>query len=320
MDINKATNILIIPLQSDDPSHWQASQALAFALTEKGKSVKYFANSTVRKFINSFIPDEGAVFDAESARDVVIKVSNFKDKANNLSWNQTGNSLELKIRTENGTLTNPVVEIERAGANFDIKIFVGMGRNKAEKDKEIKKLGLTRGDSIFLEQEADTDSPTSLVFHFLKNSNFPIPEICATLLLKSLYAYTEDFNKKVSFHTFELASELIKTGARLDSSPRSINKPQVDKVPPTEELIPLSDVLESFEKEADLEDNLPAPAHKPVEDTPQKAVEDKKDVVIPEELPQDFDPLAPATNMPEPIRLENKKVGIQPPGPLPSAH
>lgn len=337
MDINKAKSILIIPVQSDDLTYWQAAHALALSIQNRSKKVQFFANTTVRKYVNSFIQDESLIFDAESARDVIIKVNNFKDKANNLSWKQVGNTLELKIRTEHGSLTNPIVEVEQFGMNFDIKIFVGMSRQKAEKDKEIKKAKLSSGVAIFLEPQTEHESPTSLVFNFLKNTKFPINNEVSSLLVKSLYLFTDNFNKHTNSQTFLLASELVQMGGQIDNSLKN-NVKTLDEKPPEEQLTPLSEVLETIEEESpfgnvntevpddqvsisepslgDLDEAV-IPKEHVVKNEPDPVKTNES--VVPEELPIDFDPLAPAKEFPKPINTQQPSSHTQPSGPLPTA-
>lgn len=318
MDINKAKSILIVPIQSDDLTCWQAAHALALSLQNRDKKVQFFANTTVRKYVNSFIQDESLIFDAESARDVVIKVNNFKDKANNLSWKQVGNSLELKIRTEHGTLSNPVVEVEQFGMNFDIKIFVGLSRQKAEKDREIKKTKLTSGVAIFLEQNTENESPTALVFEFLKNIKFPINKEVSSLLIKSLYLYTDNFNKRTDSKTFMLASELLQMGGQIEYSLKKPVKNISEERMAGTGLTPLSEVLESIEGESPLGKVDTKVQEEQVTEKEADSM-DIDDSVIPEELPIDFDPLAPAKEFPKPINLQQLASHTQPTGPLPIA-
>ncbi len=338
MDINKAKSILIIPIQSDDLTCWQAAHALALSLQSRGKNVQFFANTSVRKYVNSFIQEESLIFDAESARDVVIKVNNFKDKANNLSWKQIGNSLELKIRTEHGTLSNPVVEVEQFGMNFDIKIFVGLSRIKAEKDKEIKKTKLTSGVAIFLEPTSENESPTALVFDFLKNTKFPINNEVSSLLIKSLYLFTDNFNKRTTPQTFLLASELLQMGGQIDSTLKKNVKITTDEKTTEETLTPLSEVLESIEEKSPLAklgtkvpDDQISVSEPGLEELDESVIPEKQvtkieanpvktnEPVVPEELPIDFDPLAPAKEFPKPINTQLSSSHIQPSGPLPTA-
>ena len=324
MDVIKAHSILIIPKQIEDLSLWYASIALGKVLESSDKSYQIYINEDLSKLLLEILEPSAPLFNTLKYNDLQITVGNVNGKVEKLSWEQNEESLSIKVSLDQDIANTPEVKISPVGNIFDLKIFLGMERTEAESIPMIVKHKLMNGTSVFLNETSEMNHAEQ-VYDFLLRAKLPIGKEPAELLLKSLYLSTENFTKKTNPETFFLASKLMSSSEETPTikEKKKTEKPvkskeieeEVTKAEEPETVLPAPVMAEEkipvkVEEKAEVTSPVstsPAPTA-PVENT---VTESTPQVTVPEELPSDYDPLAPAFEIPQPLKLENNQPPVK---------
>lgn len=286
----KAQAILIVPGQSVNLGIWESTLALGQVLKKANKDYFIFVeNQEHIKTVGSGI-DNIPVFDANAAKDLVITLARFEDKVSDVKWEQTGQNVKMRLSTEKGDIGNPDIAISRVHNSFDLKIFVGLNKEEAQAIDSLKDQDFTEGKSVFLKSSVDTDIIPALVYDFIKKNKLKLDPDSAQKLLDGIYNATNNFTKNQSAQIFFISSKLMAIINRTDSEEKPVKSKTEDQ---TDSMSEEDGKLEEIE-------------------TPILTVPEVKE---PEELPPDYDPLAPATDFPQPLILED-----DPPAPKPQVN
>jgi len=294
MDVNKAKSVLIISRQQADLSLWLAALALGNTLKALDKSYHFFVQPEIISQLPDFFNKDLPLLDLQSGKNLLITLKNLKEKISDLKWKQTGNSLEISLFAGNGSVGNPDISISHLGAPDDLKIFINLNKEEAQKDPIMKDLNLTAGNCIFLNAEL----PALMIYKFLQDSDLTIDSQDADLLFQSITLATENFTVNRDSKTFSVAAELLKL-----QNEKKEKKPKQNK--------------NEHSPDKASKKTTPIPAE-PI--NTEKLVEKLKPVE-PDVVPADYDPLKPATAVPQPLKLEKEAAPVRPPlnTPLPVA-
>lgn len=298
MDVIKAQSILIIPKQSSDPSVILSALVLGRTLTENGKHVSYYLDETISKSIDIFYDGEKIINDTNSRNELIVKLDKVKSTITHLDWNQDQEELTIKLISNEGEIGSPDISITHTNQNFDLRIFIQARKEDLESRSNAKDTSVFSGTSVHLLEESDINTPIT-VFKFIKKTKYKLSLQNSENLLIALRNSTNNFTTGISSESFLVAAELLSITEKSNQVQNAIVEEKAEnentKKPSTESKV------------------------SPVEkvDLPKETIKtDKKPIVkpeetnfaTPEELPADYDPLSPATTLPEPIKLETNKV------------
>lgn len=293
MDIREAKSILIIPRQTVSQALWLTSAALSRML-QKNKDVRIYMNADILKLNKSYLPPNVRAYDAGVSNKMVITLEGVNQEISDVEWEKKADTLEITIKSADTKQLRPTLKVRDPQPEFELKIFLGISREDAEKNTKFQELKFLSGTSIFLSD----DEYITGCFDMISKLNRKIDQVSASELLSALRAWTDNFTLNISPQVFELAAKLMRYNAKyIDSSIEIVE----EKDDLTEENISTTEVENVTEK--------------PVE---QQAPPVAK-VVEPEVLPADFDPLAPAKEAITPLQLEEASVKALDNTPLPSA-
>ena len=313
MDVIKAQSILIIPKQTSEPSVILSMIALGRTLTENGKSVSYYIDETVRNSIDIFKDDENIINDTNTKNELTVKLDNIKSTVKQLDWEQQNDTLTIKLTSQEGEIGSPDISITHTNQNFDLRIFIQVKKQDLESLSISNDTPIFSGTSVFLSEDSENENIPVSIFKFIKKTKYKLSENNAETLLLALRNSTDNFTNNVTSETFQVAAELLKVtevpkpktlepenGGNSQTEPIALKKGNLD-----EEVKKIESSMQTKQPEK-LQNNK----------TPKEA-----GFATPEELPANYDPLSPATTLPEPIKLEPSEVSPQPVAnsPLPQA-
>lgn len=324
----KAQAILIIPGQSVNSGVWESALALGRTLKKAKKDYSIFTeNQEVVEALDSSISKESIpMFDTKATRDLIVTLTNLEDKVSDVKWQQTDQEVELRLATDKGNIGNPSVAISRIHNSFDLKIFIGLNQEEAQLLDIIEDLDFSEGKSVFLETTTDTDLIPVLVYNFIKKNKLKLDGYSAQKLLDAIYQATDNFTNHQSAETFFIASKLMaiinkpaksknaKEAAKIDTMPTPTAPPtkRVDRDEKVQEesaqaILPqVSPVLVTSSETSPTQDSpilIQTEQTEITQATPEP--EPIREIKEPEELPADYDPLAPAVNFPTPLNLDD---------------
>jgi hypothetical protein len=312
MDVIKAQSILIIPKQSSEPSVILSALVLGRTLTENGKHVSYYLDETISNSIDIFKDGEKIINNTNSRNELIVKLDKVKSPITHLDWKQDHEELIIKLISNEGEIGSPDISITHTNQNFDLRIFIQARKEDLESRSNAKDTSVFSGTSVhLLDEESDINTPIT-VFKFIKKTKYKLSLQNSENLLLALRNSTNNFTTGISSESFLVAAELLSITEKSNQSSETTTVKKAEneniKKPATETKIsPIEKV-----------------------DIPEKTIKaDKKPIVkpeeanfaTPEELPADYDPLSPATTLPEPIKLETNKAipQIEANSPLPQA-
>ncbi len=272
----KAQSILIIPGQQPEPGIWESILALSLVLKKAKKNYLILLDKK-----DSFLEDneeieKASIFNPNSAKDLVITLGRFEDKISTIDWEQTDQDVKIRLSTEKGEIGNPDIAISRTHNFFDLRIFIDINPEQAQSIDSLKVLDFSKGESIFIKSSTDTDVVPILVYKFIKKNKLKLDSNSAKKLLAGVYRATKNFTTTQNPETFLVASQLMTI----------INKPDLEEKPVSEKT--KTEVTTISEKKK------------------QKRYPLNVEAKEPEELPADFDPLAPAKEIPQPLTFGDK--------------
>lgn len=307
MDVIRAQSILIIPQQTSSPAVLLSAKALGKVLMAQNKNVDYFLVKTLAESSDIITTPENIVNETRSKNVLLLTLSKIQSKITSLDWIQNEDKLEITVKSDHGEIGSPDLSISHTLVNYDLRIFIETNKEVIEKLTGVEDNTIFSGTSVFLENRDQLSIPAINVFNFIIKTKYAIDSEVAMLLFSSLRESTNNFKDKISSEVFAIAAELLKITEKevvngevgnslVQPAPVQTVKPVVEK---------------KIEKKTD-------------NTAPKVPTENKPDIIsyaTPEVLPPDFDPLSPATEIPEPIKLENEIVTppIQPNTPLPQA-
>lgn len=313
MDVIKAQSILIIPKRTSDPSVVLSILALGRTLTENGKTVSYYIDETISKSIDIFKDDEKIINDTNSKNELIVKLDNIKSTVTHLDWEQENEELTIKLTSQNGEIGSPDISITHTNQNYDLRIFVQVKKEELETLSSATDSTIFSGTGVYLYDESNLENIPLTVFNFIKKTKYKISESNAETLLLALRNSTENFTTKISSETFQVAAELLKVSEKSNPEPTKpdMKEKSTNKITTTQKA-PVDKSIKVTEKSTQNKEQ--------VAEVNQKNTE-KIEFATPEELPANYDPLSPATTLPEPIKLEPSEVSPQPVAnsPLPQA-
>ena len=313
MDVIKAQSILIIPKQTSDPSVVLAILALGRTLTENGKTVSYYIDETISKSIDIFKDDEKIINDTNSKNELIVKLDNIKSTVTRLDWEQENEELTIKLTSQNGEIGSPDISITHTNQNYDLRIFVQVKKEELETLSSSTDSTIFSGTGVYLYDENNDENIPLTIFNFIKKTKYKISESNAETLLLALRNSTENFTTKITSETFQVAAELFKVSEKSHTEPtKPDTKEKSNDRVPNPQKAPLDKPIKVTEKSTQNKEQVAAENQKEPE---------KTEFATPEELPANYDPLSPATTLPEPIKLEPSEVSPQPVAnsPLPQA-
>lgn len=331
----KAQSILLIPNQSGDFGVLQSTIALAQTLRNAKISFSILTDETPPEEYTQF-----TLYDINSSKEFSLNLTSVEDKVTSINWRQAEEIVEIRLTTENGNPGNPEVEITTNNSSFDMKIFIGLDREEAQLVDIAEDGGLDKQNSVFLEELEEGEVIPVLVFNYLKKNKLKIDEHSALNLLEGLYKSTKNFTRKQSAEGFFVASKLmtiIKKYLPKDMDSSVTDGATIEKRQMETDLKPASqDTIPATEKENQPNITSDAQTAKTEEvqtskvsiseENSQEPIPMVSEPIIeikePEVLPADYDPLAPASEMPRPLVLEKEKAQQPKPvdnSPLPGA-
>ena len=298
MDVIKAQSILIIPKQSSDPSVILSALVLGRTLTENGKHVSYYLDETISKSIDIFYDGEKIINDTNSRNELIVKLDKVKSTITHLDWNQDQEELTIKLISNEGEIGSPDISITHTNQNFDLRIFIQARKEDLESRSNAKDTSVFSGTSVHLLEESDINTPIT-VFKFIKKTKYKLSLQNSENLLIALRNSTNNFTTGISSESFLVAAELLSITEKSNQVQNAIveEKAEIEntKKPSTESKV-------SPVEKVDLPKETIKTDKKPI------VKPEEKNFATPEELPADYDPLSPATTLPEPIKLETNKV------------
>lgn len=298
MDVIKAQSILIIPKQSSDPSVILSALVLGRTLTENGKHVSYYLDETISKSIDIFYDGEKIINDTNSRNELIVKLDKVKSTITHLDWNQDLEELTIKLISDEGEIGSPDISITHTNQNFDLRIFIKARKEDLESRSNAKDSSVFSGTSVHLLEESDINTPIA-VFKFIKKTKYKLSLQNSENLLIALRNSTNNFTTGISSESFLVAAELLSITEKSNQVQNAIVEKKTEnentKKPSTESKV-------SPVEKVDLPKETIKTDKKPI------VKPEEKNFATPEELPADYDPLSPATTLPEPIKLETNKV------------
>ena len=298
MDVIKAQSILIIPKQSSDPSVILSALVLGRTLTENGKHVSYYLDETISKSIDIFKDGEKIINDTNSRNELIVKLDKVKSTITHLDWNQDQEELTIKLISNEGEIGSPDISITHTNQNFDLRIFIQARKEDLESRSNAKDTSVFSGTSVHLLEESDINTPIT-VFKFIKKTKYKLSLQNSENLLIALRNSTNNFTTGISSESFLVAAELLSITEKSNQVQNAIVEEKAEnentKKPSTESKV-------SPVEKVDLPKETIKTDKKPI------VKPEEKNFATPEELPADYDPLSPATTLPEPIKLETNKV------------
>ncbi|MCA9380246.1 hypothetical protein KC675_03665 [Candidatus Dojkabacteria bacterium] len=298
MDVIKAQSILIIPKQSSDPSVILSALVLGRTLTENGKHVSYYLDETISKSIDIFYDGEKIINDTNSRNELIVKLDKVKSTITHLDWNQDQEELTIKLISNEGEIGSPDISITHTNQNFDLRIFIQARKEDLESRSNAKDTSVFSGTSVHLLEESDINTPIT-VFKFIKKTKYKLSLQNSENLLIALRNSTNNFTTGISSESFLVAAELLSITEKSNQVQNAIVEEKAEnentKKPSTESKV-------SPVEKVDLPKETIKTDKKPI------VKPEEKNFATPEELPADYDPLSPATTLPEPIKLETNKV------------
>lgn len=313
MDVIKAQSILIIPKQTSDPSVVLSILALGRTLTENGKTVSYYIDETISKSIDIFKDDEKIINDTNSKNELIVKLDNIKSTVTHLDWEQENEELTIKLTSQNGEIGSPDISITHTNQNYDLRIFVQVKKGELETHSGYSDSTIFSGTGVYLYDENNDENIPLTIYNFIKKTKYKISESNAETLLLALRNSTENFTTKITSETFQVAAELFKVSEKSNTEPtKPVMKEKSNDRVTNPQKAPLDKPIKVTEKSTQNKEQVAAENQKEPE---------KTEFATPEELPANYDPLSPATTLPEPIKLEPSEVSPQPVAnsPLPQA-
>jgi len=313
MDVIKAQSILIIPKQTSDPSVVLSILALGRTLTENGKTVSYYIDETISKSIDIFKDDEKIINDTNSKNELIVKLDNIKSTVTHLDWEQENEELTIKLTSQNGEIGSPDISITHTNQNYDLRIFVQVKKGELETLSGYSDSTIFSGTGVYLYDENNDENIPQTIFNFIKKTKYKISESNAETLLLALRNSTENFTTKITSETFQVAAELFKVSEKSSPEPTKLDmKEKATDTVTNPQKAPLAKPIKVTEKPIQNKEQITKANPKNTE---------KIEFATPEELPANYDPLSPATTLPEPIKLEPSEVSPQPVAnsPLPQA-
>lgn len=297
MDVIKAQSILIIPKQSSDPSVILSALVLGRTLTENGKHVSYYLDETISKSIDIFYDGEKIINDTNSRNELIVKLDKVKSTITHLDWNQDQEELTIKLISNEGEIGSPDISITHTNQNFDLRIFIQARKEDLESRSNAKDTSVFSGTSVHLLEESDINTPIT-VFKFIKKTKYKLSLQNSENLLIALRNSTNNFTTGISSESFLVAAELLSITEKSNQVQNAIVEEKAEnentKKPSTESKV-------SPVEKVDLPKETIKTDKKPI------VKPEEKNFATPEELPADYDPLSPATTLPEPIKLETNK-------------
>lgn len=307
MDIKEAKSILIIPRQTVSRALWLSCSALNRALSDNKKSVHIYVNSDIKEFAKNFIDSKTPFFEGEKLTEFSITVSGIRQEIGAVNWERQGDNLIIKIETDESEGLQPKIKLNNPKPEFDLRIFLGISRKLAEQEKKFTDQGLTNGTAIFF----DDDDYIQRIYDLITTLKKKPSRLVLDELLTALKAYTDNFTLNISPEIFELASTLVRKGAEYLKSEK-----------PEEFLYGgNTEQNEADESENTKKHNEPDPIKKKElkKDKNEQNDDIQKEAVEPEEAPPNYDPLAPAISIPQPLQINNSGEKPVDNSPLPSA-
>lgn len=269
----KAQSILIIPGQQPDSGIWESTLALSLALKKAKKTYLILLDEKDRSLEDNKEIEKASIFNPNSAKDLVITLGRFEDKISTIDWEQTDQEVKIRLSTEQGDIGNPDIAISRTHNFFDLRIFIDINPEQAQSIDSLKVLDFSKGESIFIKSSTDTDIVPILIYKFIKKNKLKLDPNSAKKLLAGIYRATKNFTTTQNSETFLVASQLMTI----------INKPDLEeKLIPEKTKTEITTVSEKKKYPPNIE------------------------VKEPEELPANFDPLAPAKEIPQPLTFGDK--------------
>ena len=338
MDVSKAKSVLIIPNPNNDEIAWKSAIALYHSLKTTNKKVELFSENSPKNW--KTIVDEQEIRKYKDKIDNTIKVtiSNINSEIKSLNWKKEGGNLEIQIILDKVHSNGQKLELKRNVIDFDLKIFVGLIRSEAEKIKIIKQKNFTTGTCVFLKSNSNDGPLTIQIMRFIKNAKLSFNEKTAKPLLEAIYVETVNFTRYKSAEIFETASILSSQTSPSDGSSNSINsKNRVTSSTNIERDEFAIQTMESDDTNTSENSDLITEENKqktsinksikspeiiyPKGDSQIKSNTNKNDSAqMASSVPQNIDPLAPATSLPTPLILEkDSPAPVKTNGPLPEA-
>lgn len=313
MDVMKAQSILIIPKQTSEPSIILSVIALGRTLAENGKQVSYYLDKIVRDTIDIFTENEKVINDSDSKNELIVKLDKIKATVTNLEWEQKNEELTIKLMSKDGEIGAPDISITHPNKNFDLRIFVQLKKEEIEELSSPTDTSIFSGTSVYLYDDTPNINVPSTVYKFIKQVKYKLSAENSETLFLALRNSTENFTSNVSSDLFYTAADLVSITERSKKSPteaidRELNTNKVE-TPTNKKTSKIKDIKENSQE------YTKSVGEKQIKE------QDKVKFATPEEVPADYDPLLPATNIPKPMKLETKVVAPQPDAntPLPQA-
>jgi hypothetical protein len=300
MDVIKAQSILIIPKQTSEPSVILSAIALGRTLAENGKQVSYYLDESVRNSIDIFTDNENVINDSDSKNELIVKLDKIKSTVTNLDWEQKNEELTIKLISKEGEIGAPDISITHPNQNFDLRIFVQLKKEDIEGLSSSADTSIFSGTSIYLYDDTPSINIPLTVYKFIKQVKYKLSAENSETLLLALRNSTDNFTSNVSSEIFYVAADLVSITERSIKSPVKTKDKELDT------------------KNIEIHTHKNDKETKDIKKNPQESTElvdktkeyeqNKVKFATPEEISADYDPLLPATNIPEPMKLETKMV------------
>jgi len=227
--ITDSKNIYIIP--SNEPEALVSTLALFYTLKELGKNVNLLVDALPEnlKFLSPSLDF------ISYPKNFIISIRNNVAEISQIYYEKNNEALKIHLTLENGNIKKDNISFYYSEAKPDVVITIGVKDYTKELGNKLDSFGFLLDSPVVNIDNVNTsanlvqdnkkfgkinlveeNSLTEIIFALVKTlKQEPVSKNPANCLLAGLIIYTENFKSKLSAEIFQMASDLMKSGADL---------------------------------------------------------------------------------------------------------
>jgi nanoRNase/pAp phosphatase (c-di-AMP/oligoRNAs hydrolase) len=221
--IGEAQNICIIPEENLNPEAVISALGLFYTLKNLNKNVNLIIENLPEN-LQFLTPSLDFI---SYPKNFVISVPNQKANISQIYYEKDNDSLKIHLTIENGFLKQEDVSFYFAETKPDLTITLGIKDYQSELTGKLNSFGFLLDSPIINIDNSQNNknfgkinlieniSLTEIIFDLIKNieDSNSLQKESAECLLAGLIIYTENFKTNITADIFEIAGQLVKSGA-----------------------------------------------------------------------------------------------------------